>query len=429
MCSGFVVGCVLLLVVDLIWIGSAELTRFIFKEANYNKPFFSTYFKASLLVVYVFGFVFYRPWGRSCVRCTCEEESYSVLDNSDTESESSQSCGGVQSFYQVIDLPTENDSDESDDDIKHVKFSSTAEIRSLPTSQSESIARMSHTNAIRARQGRRIYKSAQKLTHIAKTAFIFCLPFFIGQYSYQLSLSLTSAPVVNIISSTSGLFTLILTSIFPTQFTDRFSFVKFIFIIISIGGTVLISYSSLGMNEAGDDSPMFGAGWALVSAFSYSLYLVLLKRATGSETLNLPIFFGFVGMFIMLMFWPGLVVMHLTGVEQFELPTKQQFLYLGLNGLIGTVVCELLWLNACFLTSPLQGTLALSLINPGSILANYLIHHGSFGSRFFLGSSLNLVGYLGISLINQPRKKKRTGSGNRMRTGSNHELDELISAS
>ena len=77
--------------------------------------------------------------------------------------------------------------------------------------------------------------------------------------------------------------------------------------------------------------------------------------------------------------------MHLTGVEEFELPTKEQFLYLGLNGLIGTVsvliqvvkhvyqvVCELVWIYACFLTSPLQGTLALSLINPGSILADYV---------------------------------------------------------
>ena len=29
--------------------------------------------------------------------------------------------------------------------------------------------------------------------------------------------------------------------------------------------------------------------------------------------------------------------MHLTGVETFQLPTREQVLYLGLNGLIGTV--------------------------------------------------------------------------------------------
>ena len=68
-----------------------------------------------------------------------------------------------------------------------------------------------------------------------QTAFIFALPFFLGQYTFQLSLSLTAAPVVNIVSSTSGLFTLILSSIFPTQLADRFSFIKFILIVISIG--------------------------------------------------------------------------------------------------------------------------------------------------------------------------------------------------
>ena len=83
-------------------------------------------------------------------------------------------------------MPTENDSDDDFSKGKRnvgqraielktlyhldnkVRFSSTAEVRSLPDSQSESIARMSHINAQRARQGRRIYRSAQKLTHVAK---------------------------------------------------------------------------------------------------------------------------------------------------------------------------------------------------------------------------------------------------------------------
>ena len=34
--------------------------------------------------------------------------------------------------------------------------------------------------------------------------------------------------------------------------------------------------------------------------------------------------------------------MHLTGVETFQLPTREQILYLGLNGLIGTVSLEAL---------------------------------------------------------------------------------------
>ena len=91
---------------------SAELTRFIFKEVAYNKPFFSTYFKASLLVLYIFGFVFHRPWNRSCIRCTCEEDSYTLLENSDTDSESSLSHNTSHSYYEIIDLPTADEAEE-----------------------------------------------------------------------------------------------------------------------------------------------------------------------------------------------------------------------------------------------------------------------------------------------------------------------------
>ena len=91
------------------------------------------------------------------------------------------------------------------------------------------------------------------------------------------------------------------------------------------------------------------------------------------------------------------------------------------------------------MTSPLQGTLALSLINPGSILADYvsktfvivftqknvqLIHREAFGERFFLGSALNLIGYLGIASFNQPRKRVKP-----LKTNQNHELDELLATS
>lgn len=413
--SRVVLAGALLLVVDVIWIVSAELTRYIFKEIDYNKPFFSTYFKSSLLVIYLSGFLFYRPWGRRCIRCTCAEDSYTILENSDSESESEFSgSGGESAFlpsqYALIELPSEESSDENEkeEDGFHVRFSKTVEIRSLPDSAAESIARMSHNNAQRARQGRRVLRSTQKVTIIAKNAFLFSLPFFIGQYSYQQALSLTSAPVVNILSSTSGLFTLILSAIFPSQSSDRFSVMKFLFVIVSIGGTVLISISE--MHESADDSPQSGAAWALVSAASYATYLVLLRRSAGPD-LDVPMFFGFVGLFIMLMLWPGLVVMHLSGIEPFCLPNKRQFLFLGLNGIIGTVLCELIWLWACFLTSPLQATLALSFINPGCILLNYVLYGVKFAFKFILGAGLNLFGYVGISMINSgPRKGRSRGS-------------------
>ena len=59
-------GVLTLLLVDIIWVGSSELTEYIFKQQNFNKPFFSTYLKTSLFMLYLPGFLVHRPWRDQC---------------------------------------------------------------------------------------------------------------------------------------------------------------------------------------------------------------------------------------------------------------------------------------------------------------------------------------------------------------------------
>ena len=59
-------GVLTLLLVDVIWVGSSELTEYIFKQQNFNKPFFSTYLKTSLFMLYLPGFLVHRPWRDQC---------------------------------------------------------------------------------------------------------------------------------------------------------------------------------------------------------------------------------------------------------------------------------------------------------------------------------------------------------------------------
>merc|ERR1719290_536154 len=61
-----VLGLLTLLLVDIIWVASSELTEFIFKTQNYSKPFFSTYLKTSLFMLYLPGFLVYKPWRDQC---------------------------------------------------------------------------------------------------------------------------------------------------------------------------------------------------------------------------------------------------------------------------------------------------------------------------------------------------------------------------
>ena len=53
---------------------------------------------------------------------------------------------------------------------------------------------------------------------------------------------------------------------------------------------------------------------------------------------------GFVGFFVSLLFWPGFFIVHFTKAERFEWPDSIQWIFLVTNGLIGTVVSQLLWL-------------------------------------------------------------------------------------
>lgn len=59
---------------------------------------------------------------------------------------------------------------------------------------------------------------------------------------------------------------------------------------------------------------------------------------------------GFVGLFNLLLLWPGFFLLHYTGFEDFEFPNKVVLMCIILNGLIGTVLSEFLWLWYVFIT-------------------------------------------------------------------------------
>lgn len=68
---------------------------------------------------------------------------------------------------------------------------------------------------------------------------------------------------------------------------------------------------------------IFQAGDILAfgSAVLYGAYSVVMKkRVQNEDRVNMPLFFGLVGLFNLILLWPGFIVLHYTGVETFELP-------------------------------------------------------------------------------------------------------------
>ncbi|TWW80334.1 Solute carrier family 35 member F5 [Takifugu flavidus] len=263
------------------------------------------------------------------------------------------------------------------------------EVRQLPSTQALE-AKLSRMSYPAAKDHEAMLRTVGKLTvtDVAKISFFFCFVWFLANLSYQEALSDTQVAIVNILSSTSGLFTLILAAIFPSNSNDRFTLSKLLAVVLSfmffssIGGVALVSISSMD-----NDKGVTGSLWSLVGAMLYAVYIVMIKRRVDREDkLDIPMFFGFVGLFNLLFLWPGFLLLHYTGFEAFELPSQMVWPYILINGLIGTVLSEFLWLWGCFLTSSLIGTLALSLTIPLSVLADICMQKVRFSWLFFAGA-------------------------------------------
>uniref|UniRef100_A0A8D2APT1 Solute carrier family 35 member F5 n=1 Tax=Sciurus vulgaris TaxID=55149 RepID=A0A8D2APT1_SCIVU len=313
-------------------------------------------------------------------------ESYFAACTTDTTMNSSLS----EPLYVPVkfhDLPSEKPESTNIDTEKtpkksRVRFSNIMEIRQLPSSHAleAKLSRMSYPTV---KEQESILKTVGKLTatQVAKISFFFCFVWFLANLSYQEALSDTQVAIVNILSSTSGLFTLILAAVFPSNSGDRFTLSKLLAVILSIGGVVLVNLSGFE-KSAGRDT--IGSIWSLVGAMLYAVYIVMIKRKVEREDkLDIPMFFGFVGLFNLLLLWPGFFLLHYTGFEDFEFPNKVVLMCIIINGLIGTVLSEFLW----FLTIPL------------SIIADMCMQKVQFSWLFFAGAIPVLFSFFIATLL------------------------------
>ena len=165
------------------------------------------------------------------------------------------------------------------------------------------------------------------LGETARLSLEFCILWFMANYFVAACLEHTTVASSTILTSTSSIFTLLLGCAVNVEiFTLR----KLFGVLASLLGVVLISSVDLfGNSDKGRGSfphkdarqVALGDAMALLSAVLYGVYAVLMKKRIGDERrISMPVFFGLVGLFNVLLLWPGFLVLHFTGVEPFELP-------------------------------------------------------------------------------------------------------------
>lgn len=231
-----ILGVVLLLLVDIIWVSSSELTKFLYENEQYDKPFFCTYFKTSMFTLYLVGLGVLAPWRTSCAK----SGSYTLVEQNDDDevagngmvhSPSSLS----DSTFVPIKTPTEQVSGTESDDssVRSVRFNKLAEVREMsPHEASDALmSRLSYSASIRFRRQKTHHKTA-------RTALMFCILWFIANYMFQLALDPADTSLVTLLSTTSSFFTLVLSSMFPSMSGDKFTLSKLVAVLLSCGGAV-----------------------------------------------------------------------------------------------------------------------------------------------------------------------------------------------
>uniref|UniRef100_T1IQS6 Solute carrier family 35 member F5 n=1 Tax=Strigamia maritima TaxID=126957 RepID=T1IQS6_STRMM len=385
----------------------------LFKKEHYNKPFFSTFLKTILFTIYLFGFLIFRSWREQCWRQptamyvdpNTESEHHAVFIEDPLLSDSKYL---PIKFHDGEDKSSGTESDDSSTNLNRsrlVRFSKVMEVRQLSESQADdaALARLSYTASIKAQEEAARWANKYSIRKVAKIALQFTLLWYAGNWSYQLALSKTEAGLVNVFSSSSGIYTLILASIFPANGNDRFTLSKLTAVLINVAGIVAVTFADCKF----EGSFPYGAIWALVGAFFYAVYIVLIRRKVESEEkMDVSMFFGKlfdsfkICWFVYASFlWPTFFILHYTHTETFEWPNQVQWTLLIINGVIGTVFSELLWLLGCFLSSSLIGTLAISLTIPMTMFADVILKGVKYSYLLYAGAVPVFVAFFGVSIL------------------------------
>jgi solute carrier family 35 protein F5 len=231
-------------------------------------------------------------------------------------------------------------------------------------------------------------------THeVALFGLYFAPLWFAANLTFNWSLALTSVSSTTIIASTSGLFTLMLgVALRLTQF----HWLKLAGVLITIGGVVVVALSDRGSVRS---ETLQGDAVCLLSAIAYACYANVLKRRIDDDArISMAMFFGFVGLWNLVLFWPFFVLLHYTELEPFSLPDVRVLGFLTLNGLIGTVLSDWIWLQSMLLTSPLVSTLGLSVTIPVALLFDGM-RGKTFSLIYLFGSLLVLIGFVMATVI------------------------------
>lgn len=236
----------------------------------------------------------------------------------------------------------------------------------------------------------------------ARLSLNFCLLWFTANYFAMACLQFTTVASTTVLTSTSSIWTLLIGALTRTE---KFTWKKLCGVLASLTGIFLISRVDLNAGNVGkraldefpDKTPYelaSGDALALLSAVLYGMYTIQLKKTTVNalpKSIHMPTFFGFVGLFNVVLLFPLFPVLHFSGIERFDVPPTGKIWLILMTNSISSLVSDICWAYALHFTSPLVATVGLSLTIPLSLIGEMIIQ-GRFESWLYWIGAMIVVG-------------------------------------
>lgn len=237
-------------------------------------------------------------------------------------------------------------------------------------------------------------------TRVAKVSLLICPFWFLAQLTFNLSLKYTTVTSNTILSSSSSLFTFLVSLVF---LGEVFTWVKLFSVLLCMGGTIIVSLGDLksGSNKVASN-PVLGDILSLLSAALYAVYITLIRKKLPDDDgksghASMAQFLGYLGLFNMLIFLPVPLVLNFANLEPFNTLTWKQLGLIVGKGLFDNVLSDLLWAKAILLTSTTVATAGLTIQVPLAAIVDSLTGNAP-PILDYIGAVAVMVGFAGINI-------------------------------